>query len=231
MNIKETINMLRNIFKQKDYSNLTEIERFTEIRMHKVPQEVYDYIKSFFDNLHIEIVGKYEGNLMDLMEIGVLEGWCWQTTETASLFLPDESYIERGDLKFASNKLYYHSWINFTYKGKQYIFDPCLQILCERKYYHQIFEITIKGQVTAKKVKEYFISYISNPPKKERNEEFENVFRTLFGEPSERTKGEIVIHDEENPSAPMYRNGVGYKTILDNGKIKKLVAHYYYNDC
>lgn len=231
MNIQDSITMLRNIFKQKDYSNLTEMERFTEIRMHKVPQEVYDYIKSFFDNLHIEIVGKYEGNLMDLMEIGVLEGWCWQTTETASLFLPDDSYIERGNLKFASNKLYYHSWINFTYKGKQYIFDPCLQILCERKYYHQIFEVTIKGRVTAKKVKEYFINYISNPPKKERNEEFEKVFRTIFGEPSERTKGEIVIHDEEDPSAPMYRNGVGYKTILDNSKIKKLVAHYYYNDC
>ena len=231
MNMQESITMLRNLFKQKDYSNLTEMERFAEIRMHKVPQEVYDYIKSFFDNLHIEIVGKYEGNLMDLMEIGVLEGWCWQTTETASLFLPDTSYIERGDLKFTSNKLYYHSWINFTYKGKQYIFDPCLQILCERKYYHQIFEVTIKGQVTAKRVKEYFINYISNPPKKERNEEFEKVFRTLFGEPSERTKGEIVIHDEEDPSAPMYRNGVGYKTILDNGKIKKLVAHYYYNDC
>ena len=43
----------------------------------------------------------------------------------------------------------------------------------------------------------------------------------LFGEPSERTKGEIVIHDEENPNAPMYRNGVGYKTTLASGKIKK----------
>ena len=68
MNIKETINMLRNIFKQKDYSNLTEMERFAEIRMHKVPQEIYEYLKSFFDNLHIEIVGRYEGNLIDLME-------------------------------------------------------------------------------------------------------------------------------------------------------------------
>ncbi len=231
MNIQETIHMLRNIFKEKNYSNLTEMERFAEIRMHKVPKEVYEYIKSFFDNLHIEIVGKYEGNLMDLMERGVLEGWCWQTTETASLFLPDDSYIERGDLKFASNKLYYHSWINFKYKGKEYIFDPCLQILCEKKYYQKIFEITVKGKVTAKKVKEYFLNYISNPPKKETNEEVSNIMKMLFGESNERTKGEIVIHDEENPNAPMYRNGVGYKTELKNGQIKKLVAHYYYTDC
>lgn len=231
MNIKDIITMLKNTFKNKDYSKLTEMERFTEIRMHKVPQEVYEYLKTFFENLHIEIVGKYEGNIMDLMAKGVLEGWCWQTTETASLFLPDDSYIERGNLKFASNKFYYHSWINFSYKGKKYIFDPCLQILCERQYYHKIFEVEIKGKVLAKSVKEYFINYISNPPKKETNKEFEKVFRTIFGEPSERTKGEIVIHDEEDPSAPMYRNGVGYKTELEKGHIKKLVAHYYYNDC
>ncbi len=232
MNIKETISMLRNLFKQKNYSNLTEIERFAEIRMHKVPQEVYDYIKSFFDNLHIEIVGNYEGNIMDLMEKGVLEGWCWQTTETASLFLPDDSYIERGDLKFAQNKPYYHSWINFTYNGINYIFDPCLQILCERKYYHKIFEITLKGKVTAKQVKEYFINYITNPPKKEKNEEVERVMRTIFGEAAfERTKDEIVVHDKEDPNAPMFRNGVGYKTQLEQGQIKKLVAHYYYTDC
>ena len=231
MNIKDTINMLKNIFKTKDYSNLTEIERFTEIRMHKVPQEVYDYLKEFFDDLHIEIVGKYEGNLFDLMEKGVLEGWCWQTTETASLFLPDNTSIERGNLKFASGKLYYHSWITFIYKGKEYVFDPCLQILCEKKYYHKIFEITMKGKVSSREVKEYFIKYINNPPKKEINEEFEKVFRTIFGEPSERTKGEIVIHDKEDPNAPMYRNGVGYKTELEKDKIKKLIAHYYYNDC
>ena len=26
-----------------------------------------------------------------------------------------------------------------TYKGKEYVFDPCLQILCEKKYYNKIF--------------------------------------------------------------------------------------------
>lgn len=53
----------------------------------------------------------------------------------------------------------------------------------------------------------------------------------ILVDPSERTKAEIVIHDVEDPNAPMYRNGVGYKTELENGKIKKLTAHYYYTDC
>ena len=231
MNFKQTITILTNIFKQKDYSNLTEIERFAEIRMHKVPQEVYNYIKSFFDNLHIEILGKYEGNLIDLMEKGLLEGWCWQTTETASLFMSDTSYIERGNLKFSNNNLYYHSWLNFTYKGKEYVFDPCLQILCEKKYYNSIFEITLKGRVTSKEVKEYFLNYINNPPKKETPEEINRVMKIIFGDALDSKKEEIVINGEENPNAPMYRNGVGYKTQLDNGKIKKLTAHYYYTDC
>lgn len=231
MSIKEIITNLKNSFKEEDYSQLTEMERFDKVRMHKAPTEVYEYLKGLFDNLQIEIVGKYEGNLIDLMNEGLLEGWCWQTTETASLFMEDTSYIERGNLKFDMYKLYYHSWINFKYKGKNYVFDPCLQILCEKSYYDRIFEIQVKGKVTAKEVKEYFFNYISNPPKKETNQEVSEIMKMIFGEPSERTKGEIVIDDEENPNAPMYRNGVGYKTELENGKIKRLVAHYYYTDC
>ena len=231
MNIKEIITNIRNAFKEEDYSQLTEIERFAKVRMHKAPEEVFEYLKSLFDNLHIEIVGRYEGNLIDLMNRGVLEGWCWQTTETASLFMDDNSYIERGNLKFDLYNLYYHSWINFKYKGIEYVFDPCLQILCRKSYYDKIFEVQVKGKVTAKQVKEYFINYISNPPKKETNEEVSKIMKMIFGEPSERTKGEIVINDEENPNAPMYRNGVGYKTTLEDGKIKRLVAHYYYTDC
>lgn len=231
MNIKEIIANIRNTFKEEDYSQLTEMERFAKVRMHKAPEEVFEYLKSLFDNLHIEIVGRYEGNLIDLMNRGVLEGWCWQTTETASLFMDDSSYIERGNLKFNLYNLYYHSWINFKYKGIEYVFDPCLQILCRKSYYDKIFEVQVKGKVTAKQVKEYFINYISNPPKKETNKEVSEIMKMIFGEPSERTKGEIVINDEENPNAPMYRNGVGYKTTLEDGKIKRLVAHYYYTDC
>ena len=231
MNIKEIITRIRNTFKEEDYSQLTEMERFAKIRMHKVPKEVFEYLKSLFDNLHIEIVGRYEGNLIDLMNEGKLEGWCWQTTETASLFMDDNSYIERGNLKFDLSNLYYHSWINFKYNGIEYVFDPCLQMLCRKTYYDKIFEVQVKGKVTAKQVKEYFMNYISNPPKKETNEEVSKVMKMIFGEPSERTKDEIVIHDEENPNAPMYRNGVGYKATLEDGKIKRLVAHYYYTDC
>ena len=35
----------------------------------------------------------------------------------------------------------------------------------------------------------------------------------------------------EDVNTPLYRNGAGYKTEIDNGKIKKLTVHYYYTNC
>lgn len=53
--------------------------------------------------------------------------------------------------------------------------------------------------------------------------------RDFFGEDLlEKKSKEIVIHDKEDPSAPMYRNGSGYKNINIKGdKIKSLTVHYY----
>lgn len=125
--------------KLADGKPLTEEERFKIIKKQKVNLEVLRYLGDRFKNLTIEIVGKYEGNVMDLMKLGLLEDWCWQTTETAIVFLNDEDYIERGNLIFERysdgdvNK-YYHSWICFKHKGEEYIFDPCLDLLCKKIY-------------------------------------------------------------------------------------------------
>ena len=44
----------------------------------------------------------------------------------------------------------------------------------------------------------------------------------------EKINKEIVIHDKEDPSAPMYRNGSGYRDIIiSDNKIKSLTVHYY----
>ena len=159
--------------------------------------------------------GMYQGKIVDLMKNGKLEGWCWQTTETAILFLEDEDYIERGYLKFDNAHNYYHSWICFTYKTKEYVFDPCLNLLCDKDLYYKVFQIAVRGKVFSKQVKEYFINYIINSLEKEQDTD-----ETEFNK-------EIVVHDEENPNAPMYRNCVGYRGKLGNGRVMKLKAHYY----
>lgn len=239
MNQENFFNRFFKLDKQKNYGDMCESERFEEIYLQKASKEVFEYLSNHFQNLKIEILGDYEGNIMELMEKGVLIGWCWETTETAILFLDDDSYIERGNLKFEKNKYYYHSWIVFNFNEVDYVFDPCLQILYKKDIYDKIFETEVKGRVTAKQVREYFINYITNPPKKELTKEKEERAQqihqwlvSLIGENAfERSKGEIVVYDKEDVNAPMYRNGVGYKTTLENEneniKIKKLVAHYY----
>ena len=215
---------------EEENKTLSQKERFEIIKSNKVDKKVYEYIKNHFNNLTIKILNKYEGNIIELMNKGALEGWCWETTETAILFMDDESYINRGNLKFNSNRSYYHSWINFKFEDIDYIFDPCLQIICEKEIYDDVFEVDIRGSVTAKQVKEYFINYITNPPKKNYTPEINYITNKFFSEDAlDKLKNEVVVHDKEDPNAPMYRNGVGYKTTLENGKIKKLVAHYYLN--
>lgn len=208
------------------------LDKFNFLHSNKVNNEIYKYLSSCFSNLEIEILGDYKGNLLDLMNQRLLEGWCWQTTETAILFMKDKDYIERGYLKFNRYNNYYHSWIVFNYNDKSYVFDPCLKILCEKDVYYNVFDIEVKGRVTAKVVKEYFVNYINNPPIKKQNlssnaEMFITNFLSKYS--NKKNKDEVVIYDKEDVNAPMYRNGVGYRTTLEKGKIKKLVAHYYLN--
>ena len=214
-----------------------EKERFDILEKEKIDKDIYYYLKNLFEQLNIEILGRYVGNLFDLMKRGELEGWCWQTTESAALFMQDDSIVYRGNLYFSDYKTYYHSFIQFDYEGKKYVFDPCLCMINTSDLYFEIFNVDIKGQITAKEIKEFFISYINNPPKKEKYFSSDIVtatdkfMRKFFGDDYlEEKKKEVVIYDKEDPSAPMYRNGSGYKDIkIDNNKIKSLTVHYYMN--
>lgn len=206
-----------------------EHERLKLIRSAIVPQSVLEYLKIRLKNLTIEILGKHSGNIIELMNRGLLEGWCWQTTESAIVFFNDEDTIERGYLKFSKYKDYWHSWICFKYENQQFVFDPCLQILVEKPVYYHIFETTINGMVTSKKVVDELIYKINNPEKivylSDESEKFIKNFFEKFA--SERKKKETHIHGGENVNFPMYRNNTGYIATMEEGKIKELIAHYY----
>lgn len=217
--------------------NMNSDERFNTLEQEKIDKEVYYYLQNMFDGLNIEIYGKFEGKLFDLMKKGKLEGWCWQTTESAILFMPDNSIIYRGNLYFNKYKTYYHSFIVFTYGGKDYVFDPCFCMINSADLYFDTFDVDVKGFVTAKEVRDYFINYINNPPErvtyysKESRAACEKFMKKFFGDDYyEKKEKEVVIHDKEDPYAPMYRNGSGYKKInMEDNKIKSLTVHYYMN--
>lgn len=207
-----------------------EKERFDVLENEKIDKEVYYYLENLLKNINIEILGRYEGKLFDLMKRGKLVGWCWETTETAALFMPDDTIIYRANLYLDELKEHYHSFIEFSYEEKQYIFDPCFCMINTRNLYLETFNVDVKGYTSAKEMKEYFLNYVENYPKKEYySSSSEKFMKKFFGDDYvEKRQKEIVIHDEEDPSAPMYRNGSGYKNIdIENNKINSLTVHYY----
>ena len=56
--------------------NLNRLERFKLIRELDIDKSVFKYVKTELKNLSIEIGGDYEGNIIELMNKGLLEGWC-----------------------------------------------------------------------------------------------------------------------------------------------------------
>ena len=210
-------------------------EKFTILEKEKIDKNVYYYLKDLFNELNIEICDRYEGYLFDLMKKGKLEGWCWETTETAALFMPDDTIIYRGNLHFGKYNHYYHAFILFKYEDNSYVFDPCFCMINTTDLYFNVFNVDIKGYVSAKEIKEYFINYINNPPERKSYidsktaSSVDRFMRKFFGDDYlEKKQNDIVIYDKEDPYAPMYRNNSGYKDInIDNDKIKSLTVHYY----
>lgn len=228
--------ILGKVFSKKP---LTEEEKFRILHSKRIDPKVVEYLMKKLNNLYIEVLGDYEGSLFQLMPVGKLMGWCWQTTESVIVFLNDDDYIERGNLYFDERTPeYYHSWICFNYNGIEYVLDPCLSFLCKKDDYSKIFETDVKGKVSSKAVKEELIRQIT-APKEENNSDthksFERVMKSLLGasydKVMEEKKNEVTVHAPEDVNTPLYRNGAGYKTELEDGKIKKLTVHYYYTDC
>lgn len=200
--------MKRLLVINKNVSNLNEHERLKLIHQLDIDKSIVKYVETRLKNLSIKIGGAYEGNVVELMNKGLLEGWCWQTTESSIVFFNNDDCIERGNLTFDAYKKYWHSWICFTFNDIVWVFDPCLQILIEKNIYYHIFEISeIAGVITAKLVREDLIYRIEHHEK----------------------KNETHILGNDDVKSSMYRNNTGYTAKIDNGTINTLVAHYYFN--
>ena len=79
---------------------MNERDRFNILENEKINPNVLLYLKSILQNLNVEILGRESGPFMKLSNRGKLEGWCWQSTESAALFMPDDTIVYRGNLKF-----------------------------------------------------------------------------------------------------------------------------------
>ena len=210
----------------------TEVEKNRILQYKKVYSNIVNYLMQRFNNLHIEVLGDYEGSLFQLMFAEKLIGWCWQTTESAIVFLNDNDYIERGTL-FIDERTpkYYHSWICFNYYDVDYVLDPSLSILCKKEDYYKMFNPNIIGKVSAKLVKDELIRQITSVKEEKKSKEQIKFIKTFIEKANDNDDDEIIVYGKEDVNTPLYRNGAGYRAELENGKIKRLTVHYYYTDC
>ena len=220
--------------KSINYSKLDGKERFKLIKRHHAKSDVFDYLHNILDNVYISKFGKPAKKVMELMCKGNLEGWCWETTQTCISFFEDGDYIARGYLKFDKFDLYDHSWICFKFNEKEYVFDPCLDVLCEKEEYYKIFEVLQKGSVTAKSFKDFLIGSILRD--KQNNYHCYNGNDCFYvngfeiKRPANRTKNnsnETIITPTYKWNAPNYGGIVGYSASLSDNSFKEISANYY----
>lgn len=204
--------------------------KIINLRKHDADIEVYKYLKDILQYLYINVYNDYEGNIINLMKRDLLEGFCFQTTNSSISFFNDDDYILRGNLYFTKEDVYYHSWICFKYKNQEYIFDPCLNICCKRKFYDKTFEVEVKGMVFAKRVREDLINKIKyhNLYRESFKEEQQEVMKFFLNKYGSIKEEESLIIGDSDVFSPIYEGVVGYSNLmLENKKIKSLNAHYY----
>lgn len=192
--------------------------------------EVVNYLKDRFKHLYINICGETQGDVFDLKDCGKLLGWCWESTQSCSLFLKNDDYIERGDLFIeddASSKNtkrpYYHSWICFKFNGFEYVFDPCLDFLCKKDFYYKHFTPNVQGKTTAGEVKKYVLEKIKNKPERKKSFLDDLISEDL----KEKLNNQTTIYGTEDVNAPIYRGIVGYTAKINEDEIEKINAYYY----
>lgn len=191
---------------------LSEEERIAYLQSLKVDKSVLTYLTQLLTGLNIDVMTLYEGKILDLMSQNKLIGWCWQTAETSSLFFDDNDFIERGYLILDPHrKDYFHSWVVFTFQGKQYVFDPCLNILCKKEEFYRVFEIkTIKARVKAGTIKDTLRKRIY----------FSNGVDDI-------TNCELMVPGTEDVNGPFFRGTRKYTVDIEKKKLLKLNARYY----
>lgn len=211
------------ISNQINKKTLTKEEKFKILRSKRIELQIKEYLINRLSALHIEVLDDYERSIFELMPVEKLEGWCWETTESAIVFLNDNDYIEKGNLKFDEGTFkYYHFWICFCFNKTEYVFDPCLNFLCKKYDYSKIFETEVKGHVTAKAVREELIRQVTTKIVREQDTASklaEEFIKSLLGdEYYQEKKREVIVHASEDVNAPLYRNSAGYKAELQTEK-------------
>lgn len=177
-----------------------------------VSKEIVFYLRERLHPLHVQ-VGEFNASFWDAMERGKLLGYCFQATEVASLVLSN-SFVCRGVILSCE-----HAWISLDYKGKTYVLDPALNLICEQYLYNLFLEPEILATIPTSFVQQDFSLYQTHQ-KEEHIPDL--ILKRLLDVPS----SSVYILGSENVRDAFYRTYTAFDGQIENDKVKSLVARF-----
>lgn len=191
--------------------------------------KVTSYLAERLAPLTIEKDNGKPTSVIELAKSESLIGFCWESTQTCSLFFNDDDYIERGIVMLGEDPFYNHSWICFKLDGKEYVFDPALNQIATKERFYERFKIDegrICSRISVKDIRSYFLRYLKDPTMRESQTQYQRSRYVDFDESliKQFEEGNIIV-GTGNMDDPFFAGVVSYKPTFEGDKIKKLEAH------
>lgn len=186
---------------------------------------VVAYLQEKLAPLTIEKDGVKPTSAIELSASDGLIGLCWESTQTCGLFFNDTDFIERGIVTLGEDPFYYHSWLCFCLDGKEYVFDPALNQIATKQRFYEKFKPQIRGRISAKQVKNYFLKFLSDPQMRADKTSYQRLmYKVLDPAFIKYLEGNNTIWGTGEATDPFFAGAVSYSPTLQGDNIKKLNA-------
>ena len=80
--------------------------------------------------------------------------------------MPPNTHIVRGKLSLWPYNNYTHSWLEIPINKHIYVFDPCLNYLCLKEAYYNIYEVRVLNKIPCFILKEELIKLLQEHKEK-----------------------------------------------------------------
>lgn len=195
-----------NKFLDYEYNNYSDYlsvdEKLKYLRTIKANLFINSYIKLLINNLYIDIMNEKRGYANEMIGDNSLFGYSHEATASIIPLLKDNSEIIRGYLVDDECYKALHSWIKLNISGKDYVFDPALNIIVLKKDYDEIFLPNELGSVNAKRVKTDLLDILNNGDK--------------------TSDGSRIIYGSNDINSSFYKSDMLVKGTIINKKILML---------
>lgn len=138
------------------------------------------YIEFRIRKLEISI-SRDSDSAFEFIKKGKLEGLCWQSTTFLAVYFKKTDFIVRGNLKNVGNHFNYeHSWIEFKFLEKEYVFDPCFAKISEKQEYYEEYLVEEKVRIPVIQVKKDFQKILKESQERDNYIEGTNNIEDTF---------------------------------------------------